>query len=511
MSEATFEERAEVADGEVGYWPEVADAKPPRSLPTFPTDLLPPVLGNMAEGAAAEIQAPIDIAAMLILAVASSTLAGKVQFVGRAGHHEHAMIWCWTCAASAERKTPVFNLLREPLTELERQHAVAAARSAAVNEIKLEILEADIKALKKGTNAGNMDSKQADLEGLVARRQALTDPGVSPCAWVTSPTPEGLHGVMASNGGRVAVFSDEGGIVGILAGRYSSKGAADLDPFLSGYVGSPLKSPRASRDRVDVPAAYLTMGLAVQPSVLEELAEIGGAEDRGLIGRFLFALPESMVGDRMYDDSIPVKPEVARSYATAITAWAEWPGSQDGRILRVELDEQAFRTYAKFHDDLERRNKPDAEGSDLAAIPTWGGKIAGTTLRLAGLMHCYGRGVKALQQRVESDTVQRAIDLTNGYLIPHAKAAFEDMEQAGARTVKRRILSWIAKDKDVTEFRLRDLFQGLKSKRGTVKHVNDLQPALDQMVAENYIRETNSDRSDSTVYEVNPRWDRAIG
>jgi Protein of unknown function (DUF3987) len=497
---------------DVTGWPELAAATPKRKLPTFPVELFPAVIGGMVSAAAAEIQAPIDIAGMLALPVAASTLAGKVQFTGRTGHNEHAMLWTWSVAASAERKTPVFNLLRQPLVEMEHLHRVTMQQLAEMNEIQAEIVENEIKALKKKTTSANMKdaSKQAEFAGLIGQRNELAEGPPAPCAWVTSPTPEGLHTVMAENGGKVAVFTDEGGLVGVMAGRYSTKGSADLDPFLSGYVGGPLKAPRASRDREDVANAYLTIGMSVQPTVLQELAGIGGAEDKGLIGRFLFAMPESLVGTRMYDDYTPVDPAVAKAYAAALTTWSSWPGNADGTMARISLDPEAYRIYAKFSDSIEIRNNPKAAEADLADIPSWGGKIAGTTLRVAGLMHCYGRPQpEALRVPIDEDTISNAIKFTEDYLIPHAQAAFDDMARARARIVETRILSWLAKEK-CDEFVARDLYQGLKGKRGSVQRMEDLVPALDQLLIENYLREKPGERADQRIFEVSPRWDRTV-
>jgi hypothetical protein len=489
-------------------WPEIVAVNANRKLPRFPAHLFPDVLGDMVVGAAAEIQAPVDIAGMLVIPIGSSTLAGKIQFTGRAGHNEHAMTWTWSTAPSAERKTPVFNLLRAPLVELEGVHAAEMEQIAKLNEIRLEVIENEIKKLKKSATAANMDSQQAEFEQLIDKRDSLTTERPAPCAWFTSPTPEGLHTVMADNDGRVAVFTDEGGLVGVLAGRYSSKGSADLDPFLSGYVGGPLKAPRASRERRDVPNAYLTIGMSVQPSVLMDLADIGGAEDKGLIGRFLFAVPSSLVGTRMYDESTPLDPAVQRRYAAALTAWASWPGNPDGTMARIGLDEEAYRAYAKFHDEIERRLDPRNAEADLPGIPSWGGKIAGTTLRIAGLMHCYSNTpAEALRRAIDEATVLRAVDFTNDYLIPHALATFDDMEHARARQVEHRVLNWLAAN-SLDEFRLRDCFQALKAKRGSVQHMEDLTPAIEQLVAENYLREESSDRADTHVFKVNPRWDR---
>lgn len=471
-------------------------------LPEFPVHLLPPVLGDIAQGAAAEIQAPLAVAGMLALSVAASTLGGKVQFIGRRGHREEAMLWTWTVAASAERKTPVFSLLRRPLVEAEQAHGEQAEQLAARTEIELDVIDNEIRKLKKETSAANFADTEGALTPLLARKKELVKPPPAPCTWVTSPTPEGLHVKMAENGGRVAVFADEGGVIGIIAGRYSSKGTADLDPFLSGYVGQPLKAPRASKDRPDVPAAYLTIGLAVQPSVLAEAAEVSGAEERGLLGRFLFSLPDSKVGTRMYNDSIPVPEEVERAYADAAMSWARW-GPPPGQLRQIGLTSAAYDLYAKFHDSIEVRQR---DGRDLSEIPSWAGKLAGTTLRIAGIMHCYGT-VKPLEHQIEEDTVRAATELAEQYLIPHAKAAFSAMRESAESRVTRRILAWIVA-RDVQQFRMRDLFQGLKGARSGIQRAADLEAPLASLIADGYLRQVPSERADSLIYVVNPLWDR---
>ena len=51
---------------------------------------------------------------------------------------------------------------------------------------------------------------------------------------------------MAANNERMSILSDESGIFDILAGRYSN-GVPNLDLFLQGHAGSPVKVNRGSR------------------------------------------------------------------------------------------------------------------------------------------------------------------------------------------------------------------------------------------------------------------------
>lgn len=481
--------------------PEPALAAP---LPEFPTKRLPQVLRDMAEAASAEVQTPTGMAGMLSLAVAASTVAGKIEVVGRAGHVEQLPLWVFIAANSAERKTPVFNLLRAPLIEFEQQHERENGLERKRAQFQLKVLEGQISALeKKAIKNGVTRDLSVELD---AAQEELEDLRIPPRLqlWVSSPTPEAVHNLLSEHNGRMAVFSDEGGLFGIIAGRYAGKsGGADIDPFLSGYVGSPLRAPRVTAERKNVAAAFLTMGFAVQPSVLADLGGVDGVEERGLIGRFLFALPDSMVGSRLYNGSVPVPEETTHAYAEAVTRWAAL--AVPPRRHRLELAPDAYRAYADFHDRIEGRNK---DGNDLAPIGTWGGKIAGTTLRVAAIMHLFECSdiQDAIERAIPLETVNNAITLTEEFFIPHAFAAFRVLRKGAAKSVTERLLSWIAA-KRLGQFTLRQAFKQLSGGAGgSVRVTEDVLPAIDQLKADGYIREGKSSRSDSVVYEVNPLW-----
>lgn len=498
-------------------WPEIKKPAPiEAALPPFPAHLLPAALATMVEQTAAEIQAPVDIAGMLALPVAAANLAGKLLFEGRSGHREHPMLWTMCAAASSERKTPVFNRLRKPLDEAAELYAEAFYIDNEVRLAELDMVETGLKELKdqfsaqaklQGTTEIS-DSARGDLKTLLAKKLELEKPIYKPCVWATSPTPEGLHMVMADNGGRVAIFSDEGGLIGTLAGRYSSKDGADMDPFLSGFVGGPLKAPRASGGRKDVPAAYVTIGLAVQPTVLDELGAVKGASERGLLGRFLFAISSSLVGTRMYGNSTPVEDEVARRYAQVLAQWAAWPGKPDGPVV-IGLTKQAYAAYEKFHDATEVRC---AEGGDLHGAPILS-KISGTTLRIAGLFHCYDHGRNsAMGLQIGEDAMLRAIELTEQFFIPHGLAVAARFVTACVDGAERRILDWIRREPNERKlFTLRSLYQGVKGSSGgaTIQKTSDLEEPIKGLIEDGYLREAervseDGKKTKSVWFEVNP-------
>lgn len=501
-------EREDV-DPQAGGWPDIAP--PPEAepdLPPFPTGLLPPVLRDMTEQAAAAIQAPVDIAGMLIMPICSSTLAGKVRVEGRPEHREHTMLWTVPIAPSSERKTPVFEVLRQPLTDLAKEFSEASAVEDEIRRTKLAMVERQIDELKNAATKAAAErgvadltaSAEAELGDLIAQRRRLEKLPPALTEWSTSPTPEGLQRVMAANWGRAAVFTDEGGLIGTLAGRYSGDKGADMDPFLSGFVGSPLRSPRAGSDRPFVDAAYLTVGMAVQPKVIEDLASVRGAEERGLLARFLFASPKSMVGTRMYGDARPISAEVSHRYGQAVKDWGVWQGDPENLVC-IGLDPAAYTAYEKFHDGIELRQGPGGDLHQQFIVS----KVAGITLRVAGMFHCFELGrQQALSQRIGERVMRNAIEMAEGYFIPHALHVASRMRGVGPQGVEVRILNWITRGGH-REFKLRDLTRALAKKGTPVEGQSDLLEPVAGLVDEGYLRMTEVGNRTSVAFKVNPQ------
>jgi replicative DNA helicase len=102
--------------------------------------------------------------------------------------------------------------------------------------------------------------------------------------------------------------------------------------YLKGHAGDLLKVDRRGRPPEYVDRPCLTIGLAVQPVVLRGLAARPGFGGRGLLARFLYSLPESLVGRRQVGPP-PVPAAVAGRYTRELQALAaslSTPAGDDG-------------------------------------------------------------------------------------------------------------------------------------------------------------------------------------
>ena len=112
----------------------------------------------------------------------------------------------------------------------------------------------------------------------------------------------------------------------------------------------------------------LTIGLTVQPEVLQGFAGRPGFRGRGLLARFLYSLPESLVGRRQAG-APPVPQAVADRYALelhALAASLATPAGNEGPAL-LALDREAAELLLGFERDLEPRLA--AGSGDLAHWP----------------------------------------------------------------------------------------------------------------------------------------------
>lgn len=118
------------------------------------------------------------------------------------------------------------------------------------------------------------------------------------------------------------------------------------------------------------------MGLTVQPSVLEDIGRIKGANDRGLLARFFYSLPTSLVGQRKILPA-PIPDAVAATYEENVTALtmslADWT---DPAVL--QLSSEAGDVLVAFEERQEPRLRPRGETSPTSGTgPTsWAARPA---------------------------------------------------------------------------------------------------------------------------------------
>ncbi len=284
--------RAEAA----GDWPKPIPFV--QSVPaSFPADCVPGWLGEMARAVADTTETPFELAALIGLAIGSACVASKAQVSAEAGNIEPVNLFTCPAMESGNRKTAVFSRLQQPFVEWEREaiERLEPERKRLLSDRRTK--EARIERLR--TKAAGVEDASDLVRQIHVLEEELPEVPVLPRLFVDDCTPERLASLMAEQEERMAVLSDEGGVFDLLAGRYS-KGVPNLDLWLKGHSGSPVRVDRADRTRPPIlmNRPCLTVGLSPQPDVLEALRDKPGFRGRGLLARFLYALPKSPLGYR---------------------------------------------------------------------------------------------------------------------------------------------------------------------------------------------------------------------
>jgi hypothetical protein len=242
--------------------------------------------------------------------------------------------------------------------------------------------ELGIERLRKRA-AGSPDSGALIAE-IAQRETELPDVPVIPRFWTQDITPEKLGALMAENSGRMAVISDEGGIFDILAGRYSKTASPNLDLFLQGHSGSPVRVDRGSREPVLINSPALTLVLTPQPDVLRSFFEHKAFRGRGLLARFLFLLPPSPVGRRKHE-TVPVPERTRDAYDHCISSLLNLPLVGNDGPINLRFSRDAFARWKEFQLSIETKMSEDGP---LYEIQDWGSKLPGAVARIAGGIHC---------------------------------------------------------------------------------------------------------------------------
>jgi replicative DNA helicase len=475
------------------------------NVPPFPVEVLPAWLGDYVVAVALATQTPPDLAGMLALAVLATVAGGAVETQPRPGWREPLCLFVAVGMDAGTRKSSVFTALTRPVADLERDQA-AAALPAITETLSLrriaEQAAAHAEAAASKATADQQEERQAEAIARAAEAANLVVPPV-PRWLVDDATPEALAGLLAVYG-RIALLSPEGDVFDQMAGRYNQTAGPNLGVYLKGHAGDLLKVDRRGRAPEYIQRPCLTIGLTVQPEVLRGLAGRPGFRGRGLLARFLYSLPASLVGRRQAG-APPVPEPVADRYALELQALAASLTSSAGDAPTVlTLDPQADELLLGFERDLEPRLA--AGSGDLAHLAGWAAKLAGATCRVAALLHLAGHLRDGWARPISSDTLAAALRLAD-YLIDHAQAVFDLMGADPRVDDARWLLDWINRTSQV-QFSRRDAHQAA---RGRFPKATDLEPALALLEEHGYLRRVDADppgpkggRPPSPRFLVNP-------
>lgn len=447
-------------------WP---DPLPLHFVNRLPLDLseTPEWFGKYIAATAENLQVPPDSVFMQALAAIGVTVARYVYIECLDGWKEPLNLYTMVALDPGERKTATSDRVSSPLERLGDELWIGMKDAATTRSVDRAMLEEKIKGLraeieKKAMPLGEMEKKVKfrEIKELELELDELP-PIPKPELLVENATPEALEKLIIRHGGRIGVISDEGGaLLALFTGLYGSR--SNFEIALKGHDGGrPIKRARAGdiekMDKMERP--ILTMGLCVQLSVLNDMAEKRDLAGRGLLARFLYSIPEPRVGWRKSNP--PGKPKALQTqFESRILELGKIALREDlqNEPLVLHLSAHADDLFSDFREVIERRLRGDG---DLATITGWGSKFPGQTARIAGLLHLAKFGSPGYDMAVEGSTMRAAIGLAE-YFISHALLAHSMMgEREGIREA-RRIQKWLTDARDggveVTKFSPSDLY-----------------------------------------------------
>jgi hypothetical protein len=414
------------------------------STPDIPASLLPGIYGTFSAALASAGEIPEALAVSSVLGTLSAVCNKRFVVSPYLGWMEPINLYILVGLPPANNKSLVVRNCVQPidLWEASQRQAIEGVIKEARSRRKNE--EAQIQSLRAGAAKSKDATAQRDTFAQVNQLEAqLTEVPAAPQVYLNDVTPETLTTAVCEQNGRIAIISDEGGIMETMAGLYS-KGQANYDILLKGIDGGRVRLMR--KDRTLDANPLISIMLIVQPQVIRNMAGQKAFHGRGLLERFLYVLPRSSLGYRTLV-ATPVPPSVSDEFTRGITQLLNIQpliehGFELPRVLT--LSDEALAQWQGFRHEVEVALRPDAK---LHVCLGWGGKIVGFTLRIAGLLHVAGHGHSILS--IDSSTMKRAITMAH-LLIEHALTAFGRMREDEAMEDAKAVFNWIEQTQNST-------------------------------------------------------------
>lgn len=417
-------------------WPEPLLFEENALPPILPT-ILPSPFREYAEKLSNAVQAPVAIATMLLLAVLGTACQRKFKIYVRDGWYEPVNIYTASAVGVSEGKSPVFTAITAPLDAWEERRRKEVEEENRKTDSERRVLQSRVEILQKeAARAPDEVERRAKIEEIRRLEARVPERKAIPQVHSSNATPEALEVSLEEQGGKMSILSDEGGMFEVLSGIYND-GRMNVEVCLKGWNGSRHTSNRIKRKSVYLPDPLLSFGLTVQPAVIKSFTEGSKQKFRGvgLLARFLYAVPQSMVGTREIRKASSIPAGLRDEYQSRVTELLDLKESE--RVIYLSLD--GYEVLYDFQTYVERRLP---EGQPLESIADWAGKLKSNIARVIALCHIAEYGANADKVLVSKERVEDAIAFGK-VLIEHAHAVFDMMGVDPVQDDARYALQWI--------------------------------------------------------------------
>ncbi len=477
-------------------------------------DVVPEPLKGFCMAVSESIQVPFELSFMGALGAVSAAAQGKYSVFVKEDYSEPLNLYILGVLPPGERKSATMVKCKEPLNRWEIDQALKMEPEirAAMSERSTRQKAIDSLRNQAGKQKDNLDGLIQEVKEL---ENSLPDVPVIPRIFIDDATPEALAYFMSRYDNRAANLDAEGGIFEIISGLYSNAKMPNLNIWLKSWSGESVTVDRRTSDTIYVESPALTLCLMIQPEVLYDIGNKPGFRGRGLLGRFLYVLPESRLGKRCIE-TVPISCATEKRYSDMLLRLVEasWKVEENNRKVsnQITLSREARRHWIQFAEYIESKLGPDGP---FAYMTDWAGKLQGQAIRLAGLYHVAQTPWPA-SVPIAQDTMDSALELAL-ILAEHARIAFGKMGADPAIVCAQKLLKWITKEK-VNHFSARDALNIVKGDHRFSK-MEQVQAGLETLEERCFIRpmainenknqrgnngKKTRGRKPSPKYEVNP-------
>lgn len=480
-------------------------------LPAFPVQVLPEYLKQFVLALAETTQTPHDLCGTIAMTAIAAAAHGKVVLNVKDDWFEWSTLYTLTAAPSGSRKSAVFKAVTAPIVAYEREIRKKEEPIVERNRNRRRVLEGQIRKYTemsaKAKNQIERDDAQEMIKNFEKEMMGITKLDVTRFL-VEDVTTERLGTLLGRHDERLGILSPEGDVFKLIAGMYNSNGKANLSIYLKSYDGEFCRMDRQDQDRtVILEHPSLAIGLAVQPAVIQRLADEHEFLDRGLVQRFLFSLTPDILGYRNLSPA-PMPESVKRKYDQAIRCLMalEMPMNGQGEIepylIKFEKRAQVLITeyQAETETILQDRSVPDA-------LREWRSKLPGKMARIALFLALAERSIDqdlTFERPITAETVEKAITLARYYSF-HCESAFGIMLSDKKKHEAKLVLDWIKRQAKLI-FSRRECYRSLQRHFANPDEMTPIFRLLFQLGYIQREQEKATKRGTAINYQVNPIW-----
>lgn len=487
---AATEEESEDPDAP---WPVPESFDPAISHgPRFPLSVLPAWMADHVAHTAYGLSAPTDYAAISGLGVLSALVMNRLTLTITGTDRPRMGVNLYLVAAgtSGAMKSPSFSAMAGVLINQiipAREEQATEARIRAEGDLRnaeraLADLEKRPTSSPGAPTAEDLYNARLEIEAAKSAIPAAAD------FLADDATPEALAVHVKDCGEIAAVFSPEGELIEIVVGQYTDKGKApNLGIYIKSYDGERYAPKRIGRESFKLTSPRMTICVMTQPGILAKMGQHATLTDKGLVPRFLMAVPANNTGWVNHSQQLRRSPAASHARQVYEEAVLDLDRRLGRRLtpLAVETSPEVTQAYVDWAQGIEERMR---KGGDLRSMEAWIRKLVTATLRTAALLHVvHGHDDS---EPISMGTWQRATVLAD-YWIAHAKviyAAWADARRKannGDADLAQKILQW-AVDEGLDEVEWTKIRRRLHDSHGL--KVADCAPVVEYLVDTGWAR-----------------------